>query len=581
MDPLDIFDVIATSSVIGSVIAAIILVIKIIFNNKLTSAFHYYIWLILLIKLIVPFGPNTPLSISNIYDNLHVQSTSDENTKNSQINSLSQVKDTDLLSLIPQDTLKPSQKNIQSIQTIVPMKEQIHIKKILFLIWISGITLLIFIYALAYKKLRKIISSSISKVKNDHKEILHNCMHIMKIKSTVELLYSPKVNSPCLCGLIRPKILIPVYVAKNICDNEYKYIAMHELTHLKNKDIFINWILTLLSIIYWFNPILIYAFHKTKQDCEFFCDNKVISYLQEGENIQYGHSIIRVLEIVGRTTRLVGTTSLIMNNSEIKRRVIMISKYKKITIKSMLLGTVVLIIIGILGIMLNTSKMTTGKNSTLQAQSQVIASENKTDNPSNNTLLTTTEKLPKDAANSITPISSDIVIYNSHPDEDYPSGINITTISALINDKLVKEGLKSNFIKCTIPKDYSDSYVATRKLITENVKDYSNTILLDIHRDAENDKDSGNERNMLLILAKNNPHYESNKKFVDSIYENIKNHNEISSDIKVYNRGRYSFNQDLSNNSVLIEIGNNMSSDSDIDACVNVLVNALKDIHKS
>ena len=51
-----------------------------------------------------------------------------------------------------------------------------------------------------------------------------------------------------------------------------------------------------------------------------------------------------------------GTTSMVLNRLEMKRRIIMISKYKKINIKSILLGTVIVFIIGGFGIAINTSK---------------------------------------------------------------------------------------------------------------------------------------------------------------------------------------------------------------------------------
>jgi bla regulator protein BlaR1 len=68
MDLLNIFKVIVFSSIISSAIVVVILIIKVIFNSKLNATFHYYIWLILLIKLIIPYGPQTPLNISNLYD---------------------------------------------------------------------------------------------------------------------------------------------------------------------------------------------------------------------------------------------------------------------------------------------------------------------------------------------------------------------------------------------------------------------------------------------------------------------------------------------------------------------------------
>lgn len=109
-------------------------------------------------------------------------------------------------------------------------------------------------------------------------------------------------------------------------------------------------------MIYWFNPILLYGFHKMRQDCEFSCDGQAISYLDEGEHLKYGNAIIRVLELGGTRNRLIATTSMVMNRSEIKRRIIMISKYKKVNIRNIILGTIIVVIIGGLGIALNTSK---------------------------------------------------------------------------------------------------------------------------------------------------------------------------------------------------------------------------------
>lgn len=575
---LDIFEVILLSSLIGSIIVAIILITKWIFKNTLTSIFHYYIWLILLIKLIIPFGPQVSLNISNIYENFHIQSTTNENIQYSQISTSRQPRDTNLDDSLSTNSFQDSNKSVISSYINISSQNKVHIEKVFFFIWIFGIVLLMGVLVLGHKKLMDILRSSTKNVDIKHKEILYNCMNVMNIRTEVELSYSSKISSPSLCGLIKPKILIPISVADKISDDEFKYIVMHELTHLKNKDVFINWVIMLLSIIYWFNPMVLYGLHKMRQDCEFSCDCKVISYLGQGENLQYGNALIRVLELVGNSNRLTGTTAMVMNNSEIKRRLIMISKYKKINIKSILLGAVVVTIIGGLGIILNTSKVSDSKTTILKAEIPLTTSENIVNNTSNESLSTIIKNLPSDSTNSIAAISSDIVIYNSHPDEEYPSGIKVTDIGALINDKLVKEGLKSSFLKCEAPIDYNKSYENTRKLLTENVKDYSDTILLDIHRDEVSGDITSDTRKILLTITKNNPYYEGSKKFAEYLSKNITNSNEVKTEIRSYEHGKLAFNQDLSKDSLLIELGNSMSSDSDIEACVNELVSALKDI---
>ncbi|WAG70990.1 M56 family metallopeptidase [Clostridium sp. CF011] len=584
VDFLNIFEMIVLPSLIGSIIVLMILIFKGIFRNKLNFTFHYYIWLILIIKLIIPFGPQTPLNISNLYENFHVQGTTNKSTQITQSNSSKELTNATLSNPISISAMHPSNKSVISKANRIPLNHKVNIEKVFCFIWILGTSLSIAILVTGYKKLKDIVGTSIKNINSTHREILNKCKKAMNIRTEVELSYSQKINSPSLCGLIKPKILIPVSVAANIGDEEFKYIIMHELTHLKNKDIFINYAITLLSIIYWFNPLLLYAFHKMREDCEISCDGQVISYLGASENLQYGNTIIKVLELAGKSNRLIGTTSMVLNSFEIKRRIIMISKYRKINFKGILLGTVVFVIIGGLGIAINTSNIISDKNivkaTTLQVKTPVITSKSTVKNTPNTASAAIIKKSTSDNTDSIVPFSADIVIYNSHADEAYPSGMKVSDVGALLSNKLVKEGFNSHFIKCDPPADYNKSYQAARALITKNVKQYSNTILIDIHSNIlENEK--SNARKMVFQFTKRNPRYKANKKFVDSLLGNIKTSKEVKSEMYFYQFGISYFNEDLSNNSTVIELGNNISSDSDIEVCVNALVSALKNTQKT
>ncbi|MBZ9686686.1 M56 family metallopeptidase [Clostridium estertheticum] len=506
MDLLNIFGVIVPSSIMGSIIVLMILIIKGIFRNKLNSTFHYYIWLILLIKLTVPFGPQTSFNINNLYENFYKQTTTSEKT---QISSSVRFENANLGDSKSESTYLPSNKSEINKAMDIPLKSKINIEKVICFIWMFGVLLLIGILVEGHKELRGIVKASTKEINSTHKEILYNCMKVMNIRTEVVLSYSYKISSPSLCGLIKPHILIPMKVAVNICDEEFKYIIMHELTHLKNKDMFINWAITILSVAYWFNPILIYGFYKMRHDCEFSCDGQVILHLGQGENLQYGKAIIRVLELGGNSNRLMGTTSMVMNTSEIKRRVIMISKYKKVNIKGILLGVLVVIIIGGIGIVLNTSNLNSDKSiaraTTLKVETPVTTSKSEVNNTANDAQATNIKESSSNSEKPIVTFSTDIVIYNSHPDEAYASGLKVTDIAALINDKLLKEGLKSSFIRCNAPIEYDQSYQTSRDLIIKNVKDYSNKILLDIHRDLITGPEF-NIKKIQLVLTKENPH---------------------------------------------------------------------------
>jgi bla regulator protein BlaR1 len=580
MNLLNIFEIIVSSSLIGSIIVFMILITKGIFRNKLNFTFKYYIWLILIIKLIIPFGPQNSLNSSDLYKNFYVQSTTNKIIQNTQINPSKELINSDLLDLKLVSEVHSSNNTVISDAVSVPINNVFNFEKTFYFIWILGVTLSLGVLGIGYKKLKNIVGASIKSINCKHSEILKNCMKDMHIRTEVELLYSKKISSPSLCGLFKPKILIPVKIAANICDEEFKYIILHELTHLKSKDIAINWAINLLSMIYWFNPILLYGFHKMRQDCEISCDGQVISYLGEGENIQYGNTIIKVLELGCNGNRIMGTTSMVLNRMEMKRRIIMISKYNKINIKSIILGAVIVFIIGGFGIAINTSSKSSYKNisnaTTLQVETPVPSSN--IANTSNAAAINI-KKSSNDRAVPIVPFLADIVIYNSHPNETYSSGKKVTDVGALLNDKLVKEGFNSHFIKINQSTNYNKSFQIARTMITKNVELYSNTILIDIHCDSTL-KSKSEGRKILFILTKENPRYEANKRFVDSLSGNFKKSNDVKSDILLYQYGISFYNQDLSDKASLIEIGNTTSSDSDIETCLSELVSALKNTEK-
>lgn len=570
MELENIFQSIILSSFAGSLIVMIIIPIKGVVKNRISCTFQYYMWMVLLIKLIIPFGIQTPLNISTITEKFYINAMIDTKKQEMQINSMQRINNKVTDGVDPVVSVNPSDKMVIYNSSNEAIKNKFTIENILCYVWMTGIVLLIIKLIIGYRKLSGIIRVTIKDIKAGHKEILNSCKNDMNIKSNVEMLYSSNISSPSLCGLFNPKILIPINAA-DVSDKEFKYVIMHELSHLKNKDIFINWIIALLSVIYWFNPILLYGFYKIRQDCEVHCDYKVMSYLSEGENIQYGNALIRILELSTKGKRITGAASMVMNNFEMKRRIIMISKYKKINRKSIFIGCLAVIIITALAIAINVSRPITGRD----ASKSKIMKEQITAKVTKNSGRDTINTNIKTDSKSATAFSSEIVIYNTHADEAYPSGRKVTDVAASVNDMLVKDGLKSSFVKCNPISDFTISYQSSRNLIINNVKDYTKDVLIDIHRDVAGNNNEGTKK-IIFVLSRNSPHYVRNKEFVESLIKNMKNSSGVTTKIITYNNGTRCFNLDLSDNAALIELGNDRSSDSDIEKSINVLVSAIK-----
>lgn len=309
-------------SIMATAAAIIIWCIKSLFKNKLSPAWHYYIWFIVIIRLLLPYSLNSSVSI---YNAVNIDKSMPKNIINSSTTQI-----------ISNPTVTPTK---TSINNVLNQNSGQNILYILSMIWviILGIGAL---YLLA------IYIIFCFKVKSDEPfreveicDTLSQCKKAMKVRRNIQIKKSNSVKTPCITGLITPVILIPKYMASKLTNEEIKYIIIHELVHFKRKDTLINWIITVLNLIHWFNPILYFLFKRLRQDSEISCDARALSYIKGKEHKNYGNTIINLVSLVSSFDVKPWEASMV-SKFEIKRRIVMISKFKKRTLIGTLVGVV-------------------------------------------------------------------------------------------------------------------------------------------------------------------------------------------------------------------------------------------------
>jgi bla regulator protein BlaR1 len=350
---ISIFKEVIYLSATASILLSLILIIKKVFNKTLTPKGHYYIWILLLIRLAIPFSPESPISIYTLF----YEAAEKVNLPASEINISFQNAS---IVLPPTATPNNSENKTDSINpnsttaSASNARDNIKYNPILVsvaFIWIIGVLVLSF-YTLY---LNLAFTANVRKnynLSNDERinSILKYCKNTMNIKCNIPLLTSQKVRTPSLYGFFNSKILISETYMKQLSDSEVRYIFLHELSHYKRKDIAINWIITILQIIYFFNPLIWYAFYKIHEDCEISCDAAALKYINELEYKSYGSTIIKLIKLFSESNFIPVTAGISKNKSSYKRRIIMISKFKKGKWTSTLLAIILIISVGLIGL---------------------------------------------------------------------------------------------------------------------------------------------------------------------------------------------------------------------------------------
>lgn len=167
------------------------------------------------------------------------------------------------------------------------LRTSVKVYEVLLIIWVVGILILTIKYIYSYTKFKEQLSN-ISVVENNS-SILKK---LSKLKN-VEIIQSEEISSPMIVGIFKAKIYLPNI---EFSDEELKYILLHELNHFKHRDILKKLLISLLSIIFWWNPFTYIFARDFNQILEVQCDLRTTLKLKEDSKILYLDSIRKVLK---------------------------------------------------------------------------------------------------------------------------------------------------------------------------------------------------------------------------------------------------------------------------------------------
>lgn len=169
--------------------------------------------------------------------------------------------------------------------------------------------------------------------------------------------------------------------------------------------------------------------------------------------------------------------------------------------------------------------------------------------------------------------NDNIVIYNTHPFEKLKTGVEVTEYSKNLANKLNELGALCIFLNNS-NRLITDSYKKSKDLVTNNIKDYSGNIIIDIHA---SDDIHVSKKDISIWIGKGNKSFGENKKNADKLLGKIK---EIEPDMECEALLKDSFiwNQDLSEKAMMLIIGNKNTSQVRISKTLDVLATAIKNM---
>lgn len=100
----------------------------------------------------------------------------------------------------------------------------------------------------------------------------------MGIGKPVHIWISEFVSSPVTVGFLKPVILVPLAAMNNLSTLQMESVLLHELSHIKRHDYFINLIISVIRTVLYFNPFVKALASSVDREREKHCDEMVLQF---------------------------------------------------------------------------------------------------------------------------------------------------------------------------------------------------------------------------------------------------------------------------------------------------------------
>ena len=302
-------------SVSGALLLLLILGLKPLYKNKFSKRWQYYIWIVVALRFLLPFTPDTTI-VGSLFEKFDTAAITNEIPTSPNVP-------------VPADTGNSKAEPIQTNReiTTAAMREPVDKYVCLFFIW-SALALVLFVRKVT------VYQGFIQYIKAGNKEVsdikilnlLSDCEEKLNIKTRVELSCNPLIASPMLIGFFRPRIILPAHEWE---DKELSYIFVHELIHYKQRDMFYKWLIQIVVCVHWFNPFVYLLEKEVNKSCELSCDEKVISVLDDTARREYGDILISFLKSNNLYKSSLASVTLTEGAEQLKERLGAIMKFRK------------------------------------------------------------------------------------------------------------------------------------------------------------------------------------------------------------------------------------------------------------
>jgi beta-lactamase regulating signal transducer with metallopeptidase domain len=163
----------------------------------------------------------------------------------------------------------------------------------LLILWLAVVIAEIARTAWQFRRLRMLLAAA-QPAPPEVVALVAECARMLDLKVEPAVRQIDCDGSPLVCGPVRPVLVIPAATLAAFEAPALQQIVLHELAHVRRRDLWTIWIIHAMRTIYWFHPVAHWIAYRAGLDRELACDELAMVHSGATAGV-YARTLIRAV----------------------------------------------------------------------------------------------------------------------------------------------------------------------------------------------------------------------------------------------------------------------------------------------
>lgn len=309
----------------SSLLIAAVLLGRWLLRGKLSLRLQYALWLIVLVRLLVPvqlftseFGAGRIAAQVDMAEPVRqVYATAREDRYEQTY--AQAYRDAVAQYEASSESYDPTAVEMEA-QTVARQSLELDLSRLLYGIWIGGMAVMALViigcnanFILRLRRSRKLVEQP-------------DCV--------LDVYVTAAVPTPCLFGFFRPGVYLTPEAAED--ERIRGHVLAHELTHYRHLDHIWSVLRSVCLVIHWYNPLVWLAAKVSRMDAELACDEGALLRIGESQRADYGRTLIGLSCTEKIATNFVAATTMTGSARSLAARLRLLMRRPRNTVLALL-----------------------------------------------------------------------------------------------------------------------------------------------------------------------------------------------------------------------------------------------------